>query len=163
MACDAGLVPTVSDGDGGVLDIGRRTRAIPPSIRRALWLRDRGCRFPGCPHTRFLHGHHIRHWLHGGETRLDNLVLLCPRHHQLVHEDGFTIDLQEDGTIAVCAPTGTRLPAVPGRELVEGAVEWLHVRAAEEGREIGPDTNLPRWDGAVPDYDWAVSSLLAGG
>ena len=73
------------------------TRAIPSALRRALWVRDRGCRFPGCLHTRFLHGHHIQHWLHGGPTSLANLVLLCPRHHQLVHEGGFTIETADDG------------------------------------------------------------------
>ena len=77
LACDCGLVPTRTNGEGSVLDVGRRTRSIPPAIRRALWLRDRGCRFPGCGHTRFLHGHHLHHWLAGGETRLDNLVLVC--------------------------------------------------------------------------------------
>ena len=66
-----------SGGDGEALNIGRRARSIPPAIRRALMLRDRGCAFPGCTHTAFLHGHHIEHWLHGGETSLDNLVMLC--------------------------------------------------------------------------------------
>ena len=73
------------------LTIGRRSRSIPPAIRRALMLRDRGCAFPGCTHTRFLHGHHIQHWLHGGETSLDNLALLCSHHHHLVHEGGWSV------------------------------------------------------------------------
>ena len=60
--------------------------------RRALVLRDRGCCFPGCTHTRFLHGHHWRHWLHGGETSLANLLLLCPFHHGLVHEGGWSVE-----------------------------------------------------------------------
>ncbi len=75
VACDCGLVAV--GGDGESLNIGRRTRSIPPALRRALMLRDRGCAFPGCTHTSFLHGHHVKHWLHGGETRLDNLALLC--------------------------------------------------------------------------------------
>jgi hypothetical protein len=75
VACDCGLVAV--GGDGEALNIGRRARSIPPAIRRALMLRDRGCAFPGCTHTAFLHGHHIEHWLHGGETSLDNVVLLC--------------------------------------------------------------------------------------
>jgi hypothetical protein len=60
IACDCGVVAVA--GDGAELNIGRRARSIPPAIRRALALRDRGCRFPGCTHTRFLHGHHIQHW-----------------------------------------------------------------------------------------------------
>jgi 5-methylcytosine-specific restriction endonuclease McrA len=63
--------------DGQALNIGRRARSIPPAIRRALMLRDHGCAFPGCTHTRFLHAHHLQHWLHGGATSLDNLVMLC--------------------------------------------------------------------------------------
>ena len=65
VACDCGLVAVHHDGQA--LNIGRRTRSIPPAIRRALMLRDRGCAFPGCTHTRFLHAHHVEHWLHGGE------------------------------------------------------------------------------------------------
>ena len=136
LACDAGLVPRRTDAAGSSLDVGRRTRSIAPAIRRALWLRDRGCRFPGCTHVRFLHGHHIRHWLHGGATRLDNLVLLCSRH---------------------------RLVAVPRPQQVEDAMVALRIWESERGIEIGPDSNLPWWDGAVPDYDMAVSSLISAG
>ena len=158
VACDAAVVPTVSDGTE-VLTVGRRTRTIPSAIRRALWLRDRGCRFPGCRHTRFLHGHHIHHWLHGGHTSLANLVLLCPRHHRLVHEGGFAVEVQGDA-IEFRAPSGRRLEPVPPAEAVEGAVERLKLWAVEREIEIDADTNLPSWDGAIPDYDWAVSSLL---
>jgi hypothetical protein len=64
VACDCGLVAVGHDGQA--LNIGRRARSIPPAIRRALMLRDHGCAFAGCTHTRFLHAHHIEHWLHGG-------------------------------------------------------------------------------------------------
>jgi hypothetical protein len=161
LACDAGLVATRTDGAGGVLDIGRRTRSIPPALRRALWLRDRGCRFPGCSHRRFLHGHHVRHWLGGGSTSLTNLVLLCSRHHRLVHEGGFTIERVQPGdALAFRAPRGPLLPAIPPPEAIEDAVAGLHDWATERGLEIGPDTGLSWWDGAVPDYDWDVSALL---
>ena len=72
IACDCGLL-AVSGAGGSQLNIGRRSHQIPPAIRRALFLRDRGCRFPGCTNTRFLHGHHLRHWLHRGETSLGTL------------------------------------------------------------------------------------------
>jgi hypothetical protein len=91
VACDCGLVAIGRDGEA--LNISRRARTIPPAIRRALMLRDqfrgvprKGCAFPGCTHTAFLHGHHIEHWLHGGETSLANVLLLCslcrPRHNE---------------------------------------------------------------------------------
>jgi hypothetical protein len=77
LACDASLVTVLEDASGTVLNVGRKTRTIPPAIRRALTLRDQGCRFPGCCETRFVDAHHIHHWCDGGETRLDNLILMC--------------------------------------------------------------------------------------
>jgi hypothetical protein len=68
-------------------------------MRRALGARDGGCRFPGCTNTRFVDGHHIKHWADGGETSLDNLVLLCRHHHHLVHEGGFGCERSADGEI----------------------------------------------------------------
>ena len=88
LCCDAGIVPVVDGANREPLSVGRRTRSIPPAVRRALLSRDRGCRFPGCTATHRLHGHHVKHWANGGETSLDNLILLCPTHHRLVHEGG---------------------------------------------------------------------------
>jgi hypothetical protein len=76
LACEATRVVMRHAGDGSVLDVGRRTRIIPPALRRALAARDRGCRFPGC-RVRHAQGHHIQHWAAGGPTRLANLALLC--------------------------------------------------------------------------------------
>jgi len=77
IACDGSLVHITEDSAGNPLDIGRKTRAVPPALRRALQARDCGCRFPGCSHHRFVDAHHIEHWADGGETSIDNLVLLC--------------------------------------------------------------------------------------
>jgi hypothetical protein len=73
-----------------VLDVGRRTRTVAPALRRALEIRDRGCRFPGCG-SRFTDAHHVRHWADGGETGLANCLLLCAHHHRLVHEGGWRV------------------------------------------------------------------------
>jgi hypothetical protein len=86
LACDAALVVMTHTPDGSVLDVGRKTRTIPPAIRRALTARDAHCRFPGCT-GRHTDAHHLEHWADGGATRLDNLVLLCRRHHRAVHEE----------------------------------------------------------------------------
>ncbi|MGD8361398.1 MAG: DUF222 domain-containing protein, partial [Gemmatimonadota bacterium] len=95
VACDSAVVEMRHDGEGGVLDVGRKRRTVPPALRRALEHRDgRSCRFPGCG-CRYTDAHHIRHWADGGETRLDNLVLLCRRHHRAVHEEGFRVELVE--------------------------------------------------------------------
>ncbi|MGZ8695630.1 MAG: DUF222 domain-containing protein, partial [Gaiellaceae bacterium] len=97
LACDASVV-VLSERRGRPVRTGRKTRSVPPALRRALKSRDRGCRFPGCENHRFVDAHHIRHWAHGGETRLDNLVLLCRRHHRLVHEGGYRIDERQRST-----------------------------------------------------------------
>jgi hypothetical protein len=112
LACDASIVEIV-ERDGVPLSVGRKTRTVPPAIRRALEARDRKCCFPGCENRRFLHAHHIRHWAHGGETRLDNLVLLCSRHHRFVHEAGYSIHELGDGTLEFSDPWGGRIPNVP--------------------------------------------------
>jgi hypothetical protein len=91
LSCDAGLVRVHHAGDGGILDVGRRTRTIPPALRRALEVRDGGCRFPGCG-SRFTEGHHVKHWADGGETSLANCLLLCRHHHRLVHEEGWRVE-----------------------------------------------------------------------
>jgi hypothetical protein len=161
IACDCGLV--AATGDGAQLNIGRRARSIPPAIRRALALRDGGCRFPGCTHTRFLHGHHIRHWLHGGETSVSNLALLCTFHHHLVHEGGWTVARGENGDVTFTGPDGRALSGEPPRQAVETVLESLHEWANDRGLDLGPDSNLPLWDGTRPDYDWAVGALLRAG
>ena len=161
VACDCGLVAI--GGDGEALNIGRRARSIPPAIRRALMLRDRGCAFPGCTHTAFLHGHHIQHWLHGGETSMDNLVMLCTFHHHLVHEGGWTVASESDGVLAFHSPSGRLLAPDSLQELVDDTVDWLREWADEHELDLGPDVNLPQWDGKTPDYNAAVGWLLAAG
>ena len=85
MLCDASLVAVERDRSSSPA-VGRRARTIPSALRRELRLRDRGCRFPGCTHARFVDAHHIHHWADGGETSAANLVSLCRRHHRLIHE-----------------------------------------------------------------------------
>ena len=111
VACDCGLVAVT--GAGADLNIGRRSRSIPPALRRVLALRDRGCCFPGCTHDRFLHGHHIQNWLHGGETSVENISLLCTAHHHLVHEGAWSVARTPDGALSFTAPDGRVLPPVP--------------------------------------------------
>ena len=106
LGCDASVVTIVEDGDGEPLDVGRRTRSIPPALRRALNARDRGCRFPGCTHTRYVDGHHIHHWADGGETKLANLVSLCRFHHRQVHEGGLVVERLDDGAWRFVKPSG---------------------------------------------------------
>lgn len=91
LACDASVVRVVMAGRSEPLDVGRRTSVVPPAMRRALIVRDGGCRFPGCdrPHS-WCDAHHVTHWADGGPTAVPNLVLLCRRHHRAIHE-GFGV------------------------------------------------------------------------
>ena len=106
LACDGGLVKIIENAKGSPLNVGRKTRAIPPATRRALLSRDRHCQFPGCSQDRYVEGHHVVHWAKGGETRLDNLVLLCNRHHRAVHEFGYRIERTSDGRFEVSSSLG---------------------------------------------------------
>ena len=96
LACDAGLQVVEEDAVGNVLNIGRRSRIIPPAMSRALAIRDGGCQFPGCCETRFVEGHHIKHWAHGGDTKLENLVTLCRYHHRELHKGKFFISVKPE-------------------------------------------------------------------
>ncbi|AQP46333.1 hypothetical protein BW730_00860 [Tessaracoccus aquimaris] len=88
LACDANLIPVVLGGRSEPLDVGRRRRLVTSGIRAALTRRDAGCAFPHCTMPPAVcEAHHIQPWHDGGATSLDNLVLLCPRHHRLVEPD----------------------------------------------------------------------------
>jgi 5-methylcytosine-specific restriction endonuclease McrA len=119
LACDASRVVMRHDEDGNIVEVGARTRTIPPALPRALEHRDQHCRFPGCG-VRFAQGHHIRHWADGGPTTLSNLVLLCRRHHRAVHEEGFQVERRGDGEVIFWWPTGTSMAAVPTAPHVAG-------------------------------------------
>src|SRR5207247_8506423 len=112
LACDASRVVMRHDEAGRLVEIGARTRTIPPALRRALHARGRGCRFPGC-RVRFGQGHHLRPRAHRGPTTLSNLAMLCTRHHRAVHEEGFQVARGPDGALQFRRPNGYPLPEVP--------------------------------------------------
>ena len=154
LSCDASLIRIAEGARGQPLDVGRRTRSIPPALRRALESRDRGCRFPGCTQTRHVDGHHIHHWADGGETKLANLVLLCRFHHRMVHEGRVAIQRLDDGHQRFLRADGRAYgdsshagaPAAPG--ITMGELPWMPPPAA-------------LWRGERMDYGLAVECLLA--
>ncbi|MCI0435130.1 MAG: HNH endonuclease [Gemmatimonadetes bacterium] len=159
IACDAGRLIMTHDADGGLLDVGRRTRTVPAAIRRALEHRDRACRFPGCD-ARFCDAHHIVHWADGGRTRLDNLVLLCRRHHRAVHEERFTIARDAPGVLAFRDPRGREIPPMPAPPvLAEDPVMALCTQHVALGIEPHPLSATPRWNGEALDLDFAILTL----
>ncbi|MEX0914791.1 MAG: DUF222 domain-containing protein, partial [Wenzhouxiangellaceae bacterium] len=117
LDCDCGVVHWQEDEDGQALNIGRKSRSIPPSIRRALKRRDHGCRFPGCTAHKYVDAHHIVHWADGGETKLDNLTLLCRHHHRLVHEDGYGVRMTDQCIPEFTDPAGYPIPTVGAKNL----------------------------------------------
>src|SRR6202035_5810139 len=112
LACDASLLRVLEGEHGEPLAVGRKTRSIPPAIRRALQTRDGGCRFPGCTHQRYLDAHHIEHWADGGETKLSNLVTLCRLHHRLVHEGEIRIETPPGGGWRFLHPDGSHFEVI---------------------------------------------------
>ena len=158
LACDCGVVNWHEDEHGTTLNVGRKTRSIPPAIRRVLKRRDGGCRFPGCSAHRFVDGHHIVHWADGGETKMDNLVLLCRHHHRLVHEGGYGVRMTENGP-KFSDPGGRKIPPVPETRF-RGNVFALTRRNQSAGLEIGAETTIPLWEGERMDDGMAVEGLL---
>jgi hypothetical protein len=163
LACDCGVVHWLEDESAHVhknaLDIGRRTRSIPPAIRRALERRDGGCRFPGCTARHYIDAHHIRHWADGGETKLDNLLLLCRHHHRLVHEGGYGLAMPVGGEPVFSAPNGRLIPGGPDTRF-RGNVFALTMGNRRERVEIGARTGVPYWCGERMDDGMAVEGLV---
>ena len=160
LCCDAGIVPVVDGPNGEPLSVGRRTRSIPPAVRRALASRDRGCRIPGCPATHRLHGHHVKHWANGGETSLDNLILLCANHHRLVHEGGFDMQRLDDGAFRFTNPHGLAI-SPPPRRRETSSPDTIIVQNDSLGLAIDCETATAHRHGERIDYDHALMVTMA--
>ncbi len=108
MACDCSVTRVLLDQESVVVDMGRSKRVIANALRNALKIRDGHCQWPGCERpASWCDGHHVVHWIDGGATDLSNLVLLCRRHHRMVHEGGWQLIRTEDRQIVTIAPTVT--------------------------------------------------------
>jgi hypothetical protein len=173
MACDASIVRVVENDQGEPLNVGRKTRSIPPAIRRALNARDRGCRFPGCTNARYVDAHHIHHWAHGGETKLSNLVQLCRFHHRQVHEGRVVIQYLDDGDRAAregtpsggalrfLRPDGKSFDSI-APEHTRPLSDWQQLLAVHhaQGIRIDKNTAATRWRGEKMDYGLGIDVLL---
>jgi len=142
--CDGQAVVITETAEGEPLGIGRKSRIVPKALERAVRARDgHCCRFPGCHNRRFLHVHHIEHWANGGETCLENLMLLCTRHHPFFHEGGFTIRKDFLDRWAFFRPDGIAVPEVGYASLPE--------RHAPAGGFLSVQENSVR-EGPPPPY-----------
>ena len=161
ICCDAGISVLKEDEDGTPMNIGRKSRVIPPAMRRALKARDENCRFPGCTHKYFIDGHHIRHWSHGGETSLDNLVQLCRHHHRLVHEGGFSCAKNPEGRLEFRNPEGKRIDRTGKMPVLPHKVTLgEHMRNRYEDLYVDAGTCVPLCDDARIDWDLAVGAMF---
>ena len=159
LACDSARVVMRHAADGRVLDVGRRTRAISPGLRRALEHRDGGCRFPGCG-LRLCDAHHVEPWADGGATSLANTLLLCRRHHRAVHEEGFSMALAPNGEACFSRPDGRPLPEAPALpQLAREPVTALVTRLAGQGVIVDAGATVPDWWGGPVDYAWEIDWL----
>ncbi|MFI5282141.1 MAG: DUF222 domain-containing protein [Candidatus Dormibacterales bacterium] len=108
LACDCSVTRVLLDSDSVVIDVGRSRRVVSGAARRALNARDGSCRWPGCDRPpSWSVAHHVVHWVNGGTTDLDNLVLLCHRHHWMVHEGGWQLVRVRDGRMLAIPPSVT--------------------------------------------------------
>ena len=156
LACDAAIVPLLERA-GRPLSVGRKTRSIPPALRRALESRDRGCRFPGCTNNCSVDAHHIEHWANGGATSLDNLVQLCRHHHRLLHEGGYSVT-KAGASFVFRRPDGREVRRFPRPP--RGCAGDLRASNERAGRPIDPEATVTLWAGERFDLGMNVDALL---
>ena len=151
LSCDASVVVMREESNDAALDVGRKTRTVPTALRRALNARDTRCRFPGCS-ARRCDAHHVEHWADGGATSLDNLMLVCRRHHRLLHEGGYTIERDGTGRRTFVRPDGRPIEMAP--PLSRTRHEPPAGRASAR--------SLPCWDGTPFNVAYAIDVLRVG-
>jgi hypothetical protein len=150
LTCDATTVTVLEGPDGNLIDAGRQARRPNRRLRRALRHRDGHCQFPGCTRTR-THAHHLVHWAQGGPTTLDNMTLLCSRHHHRLHEGGYRLERTPTGQLRYYRPDGQPIPAV----VAPGAITPV-----DRNSEPVPDPYHSDWDGSRLDLPYIIDGLL---
>jgi hypothetical protein len=159
MTCDAAVVKVVEDERGIPLSVGRKTRTIPGSMKRALLRRDRTCRYPGCTSRVFLEGHHIEHWADGGETKLSGLVALCGHHHRFLHEYGYRVEVDASGVAQFFDAHGMRVDPVP-EPFRHPELGWGTLTKQNQPVGITANTGACGWDGMPIDHFACIDELV---
>ncbi|HZV27190.1 MAG TPA: HNH endonuclease [Acidothermaceae bacterium] len=155
LLCEGRIRTVIHDAASNVLDVGRSHRLVTDRQYRALLLRQHGqCAHPGCPNTKNLHAHHRIHWIHGGRTDLNNLLLLCERHHVAHHAGAFEILTDCAGKFRFVSSDGRNLSA-PLRRSASRDSRLLE----DEHADLAPDAATARWDGQRLDHRYAISVL----
>lgn len=145
LVCDARIEINIEDENGTVVGVGRATRKLPAWLVRVIRKRDKGCRFPGCGRTRWIHIHHIWHWGLGGPSDPWNLISLCPYHHRLVHEGGWNIVGDANEEVTWIRPEGT--PFMPGERYQSACTRGVPMLddALVPDRFKTPEHRAPQW------------------
>ena len=155
LICDGRIRTIIHDGASNLLDAGRSHRLVTDRQHRALLLRQHDhCAHPGCPNTKNLHAHHRIHWINGGRTDLNNLLLLCERHHLAHHGGQFHIHTAGGGKFRFVSSDGRDLSA-PLRSPTSPNTRPLE----DEHAGVAPDAATTRWDGQRLDRPYAISVL----
>jgi hypothetical protein len=163
LCCDASVVTVLEDEQGKVLNIGRRARTVPATISRALAIRDKTCRFPGCCESKYVDAHHIQHWADGGETSLDNLVTLCRYHHRQLHSGSFSIRVDKTSAqqqLIFTTPAGRAIKSCFFPQFPDVSAETSDATLRHLAPEVNAETCVTRWRGEDCDYGMAVEVLL---
>ncbi len=165
LSCDASLVTVLENDKGQVLNIGRRARIIPASIKRALDLRDQTCRVPGCCNTRYLDAHHIQHWADGGETSLDNLMNMCRHHHRQLHQGVFNIHVEkasayEEAHMMFSTPSGKHIKASFFPQFSQKSATTAEQALRDAAPSVNSNTAVTQWAGENCEYPVAMDVLV---
>ena len=156
LVCAGRIRAAVRDGTGNVLDLGRSQRLVSDRQLRALLIRDRGhCAHPGCANTRNLHAHHVVHWLDGGPTDMDNLLLLCQPHHLALHNGEYSIRATSPGQFRFTRADGTDLPV----HLDPAEYITSDIRVETEHPDVDPNAARTNWGGERLQRDFAISLI----
>jgi hypothetical protein len=166
--CDSPLLGAVIDKHRRVLALGRTRRLVSKAQRRALLIRDKMCRYPGCHQARHLKAHHLVPWILGGRTDLDNLILLCQWHHTVVHEGGVTITGEPDRWLFHRPDGQPCQPWVDDQNLARHLAFARRQRQPERDQLAAVDsfqhpdaqTIRPRWAGEPFDLHACVEALF---
>jgi hypothetical protein len=168
LACDNPMLGALIDEHGKVLALGRTRRLVSKPLRRALMIRDKMCRYPGCHQTRHLDAHHVIPWIQGGRTDLQNLILLCRWHHTAVHEGGVSITRDGEGWVFT-KPDGQPCDWWVDEQNLARHLDFALRRRNQELDQLAavdsfqhPDarTIRPRWAGENLDLHACVQALF---
>ena len=146
-----------------------KNRRLQPRLSQQTFPRERRDKEPAPPHNppsktgppvTYCEAHHVRHWARGRETRLDNLVILCRRHHRCVHEEGYRVRSGPNGELRFLRPDGRAIPdAPPPPPLDDDVLATLATSLLEAGVDLERMPEEPRWDGSALDLAWAIEAL----